>query len=146
MLGVAQAALGESEEAMASYRRAAALDERDARSRNNLAELLAAAGDLDSALAEAQEAYRLDGQNPYVGDTLGALYLRKGLPDRAVSFLEEAHAAAPKLPEPTLHLALAYRDTGRHKEARVLLAGLRESDAVSEPLRSQVEEALDSLP
>lgn len=146
MLGVAQAALGQNEQAIASYRRAAALDERDARSRNNLAELLAAAGDLEAALVEAQEAYRLDGQSPYVADTLGALYLRKGLLDRAVSFLEEAHAAAPEMPDPTLHLALAYRGLGRNEEARVLLAGLRESDALSEPLRSQVEEALDSLP
>ncbi len=146
MLGVAQAALGESERAIASYRRAAALDERDARSRNNLAELLAAAGELDTALVEAQEAYHLDGQNPYVADTLGTLYLRKGLLDRAVSFLEAAHAAAPEMPDAALHLALAYRDLGRNEEARALLAGLRERDAVSEPLSTQVEEALDSLP
>jgi tetratricopeptide (TPR) repeat protein len=146
MLGVALQQLGDSPAASAAYRRAAALDERDMRSRNNLAELLAAEGDLDGALAAAQEAYRIDETNPYVMDTLGALYLRKGLADRAVSLLEEAHAGLPEMQAVTLNLALAYRDAGRSGDARVLLAGLRESEEVDPALRVQVEEAFDSLP
>ena len=82
MLGVSLQWLHERRAAVAAYRRAAALDQRDMRPRNNLAELLAADGDLDGALAAAQEAYRLDEQNPHVMDTLGALYLRKGLAER----------------------------------------------------------------
>jgi thioredoxin-like negative regulator of GroEL len=79
-------------------------------------------------------------------DTLGALYLRKGLVDRAISLLKEAQAAAPDLPDATLHLALAYRDAGRTGEARVLLTSLQHSAADHEAIQLQVEEALDSLP
>ncbi len=146
MLGVARQSLGESAPAALAYRRAAALDERDSRPLNNLAELLSAQGDLDGALAVAQEAYRLDAADPYVMDTLGALYLRKGLADRAVSILEEAHAAAPELPDAVLHLALAYRDTGRTDEARVLLVGLDANGGANEALRVAAREALHSLP
>ncbi len=145
MLGLAHAGLGDADAAIAAYRRAAQLDERDARSRNNLAELLAAQGDLDGALAAAQEAYRLDEQNPYVKDTLGALYLRKRLPGRAVSLLEEAHARLPEMGEVTLNLALAYRDAGRREEARALLTDLQPSVAGNAALEPQVEEALRSL-
>ena len=68
------------------------------------------------------------------------------LAEFAAGNLEEAHAAAPELPEATLHLALAYRDTGRSDEARVLLAGLQASDTANTALRAQAEEALHSLP
>ena len=146
MLGVIEQSHGDPRAAAAAYRRAAALDERDARPLNNLAGLLAAEGDLDGALAAAQEAYRLDETNPYVMDTLGELYLRKGLADRAISLLKEAKAAAPDLPDTTLHLALAYRDTGRTGEARALLTSLQHSAADHEAIQRQVEEALDSLP
>jgi len=145
-LGVIEQWRGDGRAAAAAYRRAAALDERDARPLNNLAGLLATEGDLDGALAAAQEAYRLDETNPYVMDTLGELYLRKGLADRAISLLKEARAAAPDLPDATLHLAFAYRDTGRTGEARALLTSLQHSAAGHETIQLQVEESLDSLP
>jgi len=146
MLGVIEQWRGDRQAAIAAYRRAAALDEHDARPLNNLAGLLATEGDLDEALVAAQEAYRLDETNPHVMDTLGALYLRKGLVDRAISLLKEAQAAAPDLPDATLHLALAYRDAGRTGEARALLTSLQRSAADHEAIELQVEEALDSLP
>ncbi len=144
--GVTLQQLGESQEAIAAYRRAALLDERDARPHNNLAELLAAAGDLDGALAAAQEAYRLDEKNPYVMDTLGALYLEKGLVKRAISVLEDAHQGAPELVDAQLHLGLAYREAGRTAEARALLAAVGASSAARPELRASAKEALDSLP
>jgi tetratricopeptide (TPR) repeat protein len=146
MLGVIAQSNGDPLVAAAAYRRAAALDEYDARPLNNLAGLLATEGDLDGALAAAQEAYRLDETNPHVMDTLGELYLRKGLADRAISLLKEAQAAAPDLPDASLHLALAYRDAGRTGEARALLTSLQHSAADHEAIQLQVEEALDSLP
>jgi Flp pilus assembly protein TadD len=146
MLGVSLQSIGETQQARAAYRRAADLDERDLRSRNNLAELLAAEGDLDGALAAAQEAYRLDEDNAYVMDTLGALYLKKGLAERAVSLLEEAHAGLPELSEVTLHLALAYRDAGRTDEARSLLTDLQQGADPNDPLQVRVEEAMRTLP
>jgi tetratricopeptide (TPR) repeat protein len=146
LLGVIEQWLGDRRAAATAYRRAAALDEHDARPLNNLAGLLATEGDLTGALAAAQEAYRLDETNPHVMDTLGALYLRKGLAERAISLLEEAQTAAPDLPDTTLHLALAYRDVGRTGEARALLTSLQQSAADHEAIQLQVEEALDSLP
>jgi tetratricopeptide (TPR) repeat protein len=146
LMGIALQSLGERRAASEAYRRAASLDERDARSRNNLAELLADAGDLEGALAAAQEAYRLDETNPYIMDTLGALYLKKGLAERAISLLQEARAAAPELDEVTLHLALAYRDTGRASEARALLVPLQQAETDDRELRAEIEEALHSLP
>jgi tetratricopeptide (TPR) repeat protein len=144
--GVALEQLGEPDAAIAAYRRAAALDERDARPHNNLAGLLAARGDLDGALAAAQEAYRLDEANPYIMDTLGALYLEKGLVDRAISVLEDACAGAPELADAQLHLGLAYRDAGRTQEARTLLAAVGGNEAARPELRANAKEALDSLP
>jgi Flp pilus assembly protein TadD len=144
MQGVVLERLAQPRSAAEAYRRSAALDERDMRPRNNLAELLVSQGDLDGALAAAQEAFRLDETNPYAMDTLGALYLRKGLAERALSLLEQAHAGLPERAEVTLHLALAYRDVGRSSEARGLLSHLHERDDPG--LQRQVEEALDSLP
>ncbi len=79
-------------------------------------------------------------------DTLGALYLEKGLVDRSISLLEDAHAAAPGLPDAQLHLALAYRETGRTEDARRLLSELRSRGAEGGELRAEVDEALASLP
>jgi tetratricopeptide (TPR) repeat protein len=144
--GLALEQLGESEAAISAYRRAATLDERDARPHNNLASLLGGAGDLDGALAAAQEAYRLDEANPYVMDTLGALYLEKGLVERAISVLEDAHEGAPDLADAQLHLALAYLEAGRGAEARPLLAAAGESESAPPELRARAKEALDALP
>ncbi|MBW2244422.1 MAG: tetratricopeptide repeat protein [Deltaproteobacteria bacterium] len=144
--GLALDQLGEAEAAIAAYRRAAALDERDARPHNNLAGLLQARGDLDGALAAAQEAYRLDEANPYIMDTLGALYLEKGLADRAISVLEDAHKGAPDLADAQLHLGLAYLDAGRAADARTLLARVGASESARPELRARAQEALDALP
>jgi Flp pilus assembly protein TadD len=144
--GLALQQLGETDEAITAYRRAAALDERDARPHNNLAELLAKQGDLDGALAAAQEAYRLDESNPHVMDTLGGLYLEKSLVERAISVLEDAHAGAPDLADAQLHLGLAYREAGRTVEARSLLAAVGANEAARAELRASAKEALDSLP
>jgi Flp pilus assembly protein TadD len=146
LLGLACAGLGENERAIAAYRRAIDLDERDPHPRNNLADLLARQGDLDGALAAAQEAHRLDEKDPYVMDTLGGLYLEKGLADRALALLEEAHAGLPEQPEVTLHLARAYREVGRREEARTLLSALRQRDLEDPALQARVVEVLGSLP
>jgi tetratricopeptide (TPR) repeat protein len=144
--GVSLEQVGEADVAITAYRRAAALDERDARPHNNLAGLLSRRGDIDGALAAAQEAYRLDETNPYVMDTLGALYLEKKLVERAISVLEDAHQGAPDLPDAQYHLALAYVEAGRHAEARPLLAGIGGKKGVSAELRARATEALNAIP
>jgi arylsulfatase A-like enzyme len=118
VVGAVHAAAGRTAEAIASYRRAAALDDRAFAARNNLAELLAAQGDLDGALAAAQEAYAIASDDPQVLDTLGSLYLRRGLVERAKSLLEEARRMSPGLGDIPLELALPDREEGRTPEAR----------------------------
>jgi tetratricopeptide (TPR) repeat protein len=145
LLGLAFAGLGEDERAVAAYRRAAELDERDPRPRNNLADLLARRGDLDGALDAAQEAYRLAEKDPYVMDTLGALYLEKKLGSRAVALLEQAHAGLPEHPEVALHLARAYREVGRSEDARGILTALDERGLDDPALRARLEEELRVL-
>jgi Flp pilus assembly protein TadD len=146
LLGVILESLGDRPSATAAYRRASELDEGDARAFNNLAVLLAAEDNLEEALAAAQEAYRLDEANPYVMDTLGELYLRKGLIERAISLLEDAHAAAPDLNDAALHLALAYRESGRTPEARALLVELKQRSTDNAAMQGKIAEALHSLP
>jgi tetratricopeptide (TPR) repeat protein len=142
-LGVVHAKSGRTDQAIASYRRAAELDGTAFAPRNNLAALLAER-DLDDALAVAQEAYAIAPDDTRVLDTLGWLYLQKGLVERAISLLEEAHAGAPERPDPHLHLALAYRAAGRTEEARRLLSNLQ--PRVDGTDRTRVDEALGSLP
>ncbi len=72
--------------------------------------------------------------------------LRKGLIDRSISLLEDAHAAAPELPEAQLHLALAYREAGRTHDALRLLSELQSRGGAPPELRAEVHEALTSLP
>jgi tetratricopeptide (TPR) repeat protein len=145
VLGAVHDQAGRKELAIASYRRAAELDDGAYAPRNNLAALLSERGDVDGALAVAQQAYRLAADDPYVMDTLGALYLEKGLIDRAISILEKAHASAPDLPDAQLHLALAYRANGQKQRAREMLADLRARGDGREDVRAQVDEALATL-
>jgi tetratricopeptide (TPR) repeat protein len=141
VLGVVLASLGETQPAVAAYRRAAELDEGDPLPRNNLAQLLHQSGDLEGALAAAQQAYRLEESNPHVLDTLGILYLERGLTDRAISMLEEAHLAAPESAPIELNLAKAYNAAGRYSDARTLMQSHRKRELESARLQSPLEEA-----
>jgi tetratricopeptide (TPR) repeat protein len=145
MLGALLAEAGHVDQAIAAYRRAIELDERNFAARNNLALLLADQGDLDGALSVAQEAYALADTQPDVVDTLGWLYLKRGLVERSIALLEKAHVAAPELPAPQLHLALAYRADGRASQARRLLTDLLEGLEAGSPLGAEASAALRSL-
>ena len=103
--------------------------------------LVAAAGFVPS-LAAAQEAFALAGESPEVLDTLGWLYLQKGLVPRAISLLEDAHRRAPELEAAQLHLALAYRRTGREQAARPLLDALRARGAADPEIQKELDAAL----
>jgi len=142
LLGAALEGQERSDDAIAAYRRAAELDDRDFASRNNAALLLEGRGDLEDALELAQQAYGLAGSNPQVVDTLGWLYLRNGLGDRAVALLERAHGAAPHDATTQLHLALAYQEVGRSADADVLLEELSSRDGLPPALRARIRQAL----
>ncbi|MBW2374317.1 MAG: tetratricopeptide repeat protein [Deltaproteobacteria bacterium] len=125
LLGAVLAKLGEREQAIASYQRSAQLDSQDWRSRNNLAELLAAG-------------------SAHVLHTLGRLYLRKGLSERAVSLLEDARAADPARFASTHDLALADREVGSAGDAPKVLPR-RDRDASDARLRDQIGASVASL-
>lgn len=144
--GAASEGLGEPEAAEAAYRRAVELDDEAWRPRNNLAVLLERRGARAEALRLAQEAYRIAGdEEPSVVETLGWLYLQDERVARAVALLERAHASAPENADAKLHLALAYRASGRGEEARDLLEGLLARADLPEPIRKEAHGALRRL-
>jgi len=136
---------GRIDEAIEAYRGATALDAKAVAARNNLALLLAERGELPEARDLAQQAYALAEDEPEVVDTLGWIYWQSGLEDRAIALLEHAHRAAPTRPAPRLHLAIAYRDTGRASDARALLGGLSDDPDLDPALRREAHAALASL-
>lgn len=144
-LGLAYQFDGRPDDAIAAYRRAAALDEQSADARNNLAMVYAAEGRMDEALAAASEAYALDKENASIIDTLGWLYLRKGVLERSIALLEQAHRLDADLPDAQLHLAQAYAAADRDAEARALLTDLQRRVAPDDPLRPELDATLDGL-
>ena len=146
MLGVVRARMGDLDAAIASYRRAAALDKRDFAARNNMALALADSGELEEGQRAAQEAYRIsDGKIARVNDTLGWLYLKRGLTERAIWLLEEAHASDPELHDAGIHLALAYHEADRGDDARALLEDIRLRAPDDNGVHASVDEALHSI-
>ena len=139
---------GRDAEAKDAYRRAIEIDEAAVGPRNNLALVLARGGETQAALEMAQSAYARAETDPVVMDTLASLYLESGLAARAAALLEKARRSdseSADSAEIAYHLALAYRDSGRQREARTLLADL---DAELEPdhaLRGPLDDALKSL-
>ena len=145
VLGVVQAGSGDPGSAIASYRTALALRERDPRPRNNLAALLAARGELVEALQHAQEAFRLAPDDPDVVDTLASLYLERQLPQRARILLEEARADGRTSPWIEYRLAIVYRALDRESEARGILSELHGRELADPRLRVAVTEALRAI-
>ena len=146
MLGVVHSQLGDRDAAIASYRRAAELDQRNMVARNNLAVELAERGDMPAALQYAQEAYRLTGgRDPEVNDTLGWLYLQQGLIDRSIALLERVREDAPALDAAAFHLAMAYRQAERPEDARRVLEEVRLRAPEGSTAHSRAGDALHSL-
>ena len=96
--------------AIAQYRKAVALDERNAPALNGLAYLLAESNQSDEALKYAQKAKELAPDSPAVDDTLGWTYFQKGLYALAVAHLEGAAKEGTALRK--YHLAMAYTKAG----------------------------------
>jgi Flp pilus assembly protein TadD len=71
LLGRVKRELGDSEGAIAVYKRAIVLDERDVWSMNNLAKLYIAQGKYDEALGPLARAVEIDSTSPAFRNTLG---------------------------------------------------------------------------
>ena len=76
--GVEHYAAGRTEDAIASYRRALALNDAMAMAWNGLAMALAKGGDLDGAVEAAQRYVELDPDEPLAHTSLSMLYQQQG--------------------------------------------------------------------
>jgi tetratricopeptide (TPR) repeat protein len=94
-LGLALAALGRFDEAIAAAQRAAAIAPFDAWSRRVLAEVLLNAGRPADAAAEAERAIALSPRDPVVHDVLGVTLVLRGRIDEAIRQFERALALNP---------------------------------------------------
>jgi tetratricopeptide (TPR) repeat protein len=111
---------GKNAAAIEQFRKAVALDDKNAMALNGLAYLLAENKQPDEALKYAQQAKELAPDNPAVADTLGWTYFQKGLYSLAVTNLEEA-TAKDGTARRRYHLAMAYLKAGDPKRGRQTL-------------------------
>jgi len=111
---------GKNAAAIEQFRKALALDDKNALALNGLAYLLTESNRPDEALRYAQQAKELAPDNPAVADTLGWTYFQKGLYGLAVTNLEDA-TAKEGTARHRYHLAMAYLKAGDPKRGRQTL-------------------------
>lgn len=90
-LGVALARLGRTEEALAAFQRAVALDANQPSAWTNLGNAYQELGRLDEAREAYERALDLDPDHPLAHHNLGALLRKLGRYDQAVRHLKQAH-------------------------------------------------------
>ncbi len=111
---------GKNAAAIEQFRKAVALDDKNAIALNGLAYLLAENHQPDEALKYAQKAKEIAPDNAAVADTLGWTYFQKGLYSMAVTNLQDA-IAKENTARRRYHLAMAYLKAGDPKRARETL-------------------------
>src|SRR5438876_318409 len=117
-LGQAYQQLGQNDQAVESYRRALALNDKDVASLNNLAWILAEVRKKpDEALPLANKAEQLAPGSPEVLDTLGWIQYRRGAYAEAEKSLSLAADKAPNNATMRYHLGMTYARLGRKADA-----------------------------
>lgn len=119
---------GEASEAINAYERLLEQYPQNAIALNNLAWLYFEQND-DRATELARRAFELVPENAAIADTYGWILFKSGDLQASIPILEKAHQLAPDSQEIALHLAEAYRETGRNAEAKAIL----EKYSTSEP-------------
>jgi predicted TPR repeat methyltransferase len=127
-LGDVQLARGETEQAMASYQRAIALDPTHVNSHNNLATLLGRQGKLDEACASLQKVLALDPNHYDAHCNLGNVLLHQGKLDEAFNSFQRAIALNPDHLHALNNLGALLERQGRLDEA---FASLRKALSLS---------------
>jgi uncharacterized protein HemY len=95
---------------------------------NNLAFRLTEEGkELDEALKLAQQVKEQVPDDPAVEDTIGWIFYKKGLYSIAVGHLENA-VAKQRTARRSYHLAMAYSQSGRRREAEKTLEAALKMD------------------
>jgi Flp pilus assembly protein TadD len=116
-LGVALAADGRHDEAMAHYERAVALQPTYAKARLNLGGALARSGRVDAAEAEYREALRLDPDSALAAYDLGLLLAESGRLDEAIALYRRALALDPRYAKAWNNLGWALAAEGQLADA-----------------------------
>jgi protein O-mannosyl-transferase len=127
-LGLAYAALGDSEHAIRAYRRVLANNPSDAETHNNLGVVLQVVGRRREAIAELEYALRLAPDNAMVRSNLGIVHAQLGEHAPALVHLRRALELKPDLARARFELGSVLLATGRIDEARVQYEQLRPLD------------------
>ncbi len=115
--GVALAATGRVEEAIAQYKRAIELNPRFPDAHNNFGSTLVAIRRYDEAAVHFRKALEIDPKHAGAHSNLGALLAQLGRIDEAIPHLQEAIARAPGAADAYKNLGLALALKGRFEEA-----------------------------
>jgi len=108
------------EKAIPPYEELLQLTPRNVVALNNLAWLYHEKGD-DRAIELARQAYELNSDNAAIADTYGWILFKAGQMAQSLPVLEKAHKLQPDSEEIALHLAEAYRASGRNADAKRVL-------------------------
>ncbi|MCR8915837.1 tetratricopeptide repeat protein [Marinobacter panjinensis] len=87
---------------------------------NNLAWIYHQQGD-ERAMELARQAFELNSDNAAIADTYGWILFKAGQTEESLPVLEKAHELQPGSEEIAMHLAEAYRATGRDADAKRVL-------------------------
>jgi Flp pilus assembly protein TadD len=139
MLGTMQESQGDRNGAMATYKKALAIQPEQPIAANNLAYLMVDTGqNLDVALSLAQVARRGMPSSPNTADTLAWIYYQKGNFASARDLLEDAVKTAPNSASIHYHLGMTYTKLSNNSEAMTHL-----KKAVALAPNSQIEKDAD---
>jgi tetratricopeptide (TPR) repeat protein len=112
ILGVALAALGQTDGAVDSLKRAIKINAQAPSYHANLGEVLRQAGKLDEASKALEQAVKLDPNNAQALNNLGIIHYDRRKFKEAVDYYRRALAVAPKMAEALNNLGNALRVTG----------------------------------
>ena len=112
ILGVAAAALGQTDEAIDSLKRAIKINAEAPSYHANLGEILRQAGRLDEASVALAQAVKLDDKNAQALNNLGIIHYDKRDFPKAVEYYRRALAVRPAMAEALNNLGNALRMTG----------------------------------
>jgi Tfp pilus assembly protein PilF len=122
ILGSLQETQGDREGAMASYKKALAIQPEQPIAANNLSYLMVETGqNLDVALSLAQIARRALPNAPSTADTLAWVYYQKGNYSSARDLLEDAMKADPNNASIHYHLGMTYTKLSNNSDAVIQL-------------------------
>lgn len=108
------------EKAVPSYEALLEVTPRNVVALNNLAWIYHQQGD-DRAMELARQAFELNSNNAAIADTYGWIMFEAGQHEESLPVLEKAHELQPDSEEIALHLAEAYRASGRDADAKRIL-------------------------